>query len=508
MIQSDKVLRILSISESQEETNNILEQLTILGHSVSCERIYTRDEFVKQIELHDWALLLFISNNNELSALESLIQIKKRRLNLPFVFVSNGVGEEEVADLMKAGAEDVVASSTSPRLSQILRRVIRERETREKEVSANKVAQQAHVAKEQMLAIVSHDIKNPLSVIQLEAQMLIRLSQDHVGHPLAAKVQNQASRILKTTNRVKTLISDLLDKNKNAEGLASLNKSQCEITQIFQEVFESNRSLIREKKIVVRTMFPEEVLLLVDKNKMYQVLSNLLCNAIKFTPYGGNIALSVEETEHDFLLSVSDSGPGLKPAELNLVFEKYWTGGVIGRSGTGLGLYICKTIVEAHGGRIQVSNLPISGSRFSFTIPKTCRALQPNWIKDSQKKILIIDDDEDLREVISWALCEEGFAVHSYADAKEALEGLGSGRHSPQLIVLDYQMDTMKGSEFLKCKLDSPILEVRECPVVMISASPEELTHTISRDHYNEIMTKPLDLEALLINIKKHALSI
>jgi signal transduction histidine kinase len=507
MIQSDKVLRILSISESQAETNNILEQLSSLGHPIFCERICSRDEFVKQIELNDWAIILFISNNNELSPLESLIQIKKRRLHLPFVFVSNGVGEEEVADLMKAGAEDIVVNSTSPRLSQVLLRVIREREAREKEVSANKVAQEAHVAKEQMLAIVSHDIKNPLSIIQLEAQMLIGLSQSYIGHPLAAKVQNQANRILKTTNRVKTLISDLLDK-KSTEGLTSLHKSQCEITQIFQEVFESNRCLIKEKDIAVRTMFPEEVHLLVDKNKMYQVLSNLLCNAIKFTPYCGNITLSVEETENDFLLSVSDSGPGLRAAELNMVFEKYWTGGIIGRSGTGLGLYICKTIVEAHGGRIQVTNLPICGSRFSFTIPKTCRALQPNWIKDFQKRILLIDDDEDLREVISWALCEEGFAVHSYADAKKALEGLCRGRNFPQLIVLDYQMDKMKGSEFLKCKLDSPILEVRDCPVVMISASPEELTNSISRDNYNEMMTKPLDLEALLHNIKKHALTI
>ena len=506
MIQSDNVLRILSISESQIETNNILEQLSGLGHSIFCQRICTRDEFVKQIELHDWALLLFISNNNELSPLESLIQIKKRRLSLPFVFVSNGVGEEEVADLMKAGAEDVVVNSTSPRLIQILRRVTREREAKEKEANANKIAQEAHVAKEQMLAIVSHDIKNPLSVIQLEAQMLIRLSQSHLGHPLAAKVQNQANRILNTTNRIKTLISDLLDKNKSTEGLTSLHKSQCEITQIFQEVFESNRCLIKEKNIAVRTMFPEEVHLLVDKNKMYQVLSNLLCNAIKFTPYGGRIALGAEETEDDFLLSVSDSGPGLRESELNMVFEKYWTGEIIGRSGTGLGLYICKTIVEAHGGQIQVSNLPVCGSRFSFTIPKTCRALQPNWIKDSQKKILIIDDDEDLREAISWALCKEGFAVHSYADPKEALEGLRSGRHSPQLIILDYQMDSMKGCEFLKCKRDSPILEVRECPVVMISAASEELTYSISRDHYNEIMAKPLDLEALLYNTKKYAL--
>jgi DNA-binding response OmpR family regulator len=116
----------------------------------------------------------------------------------------------------------------------------------------------------------------------------------------------------------------------------------------------------------------------------------------------------------------------------------------------------------------------------------------------------VIDDDDDLREVISWALSKEGFAVHSYADPKEALESLKDGSQFPQLILVDYHMDGMKGCEFLMHKNEIEVVGVKECPVLMISASPEEVLSSASMELYNEILTKPLDLESLIKNIKKY----
>jgi signal transduction histidine kinase/CheY-like chemotaxis protein len=448
-----------------------------------------------------------MSNTTSFNARDALSLSKKKHHELPFILISNGIGEEEVADMMKAGAEDVVMMARSHRLLQVVKRVLREKEIKDKEAETNKIAHLAYAAREQMLAIVSHDIKNPLSAIQLEAQMLLKAAERPDKILLADDVKTQAKRILKTTERLKGIIVDLLDKNKSEDGLSSLTKSECDIANIYQEVFESNRLLIKQKELIVSTKFPSEVFLQLDKNKMFQVLSNLLVNAIKFTPIGGNIDLAIEESEQDFIFSVSDSGPGLRPAELNLVFEKYWTGGVPGRSGSGLGLFICKTIIEAHGGHISVDNLLNSGSRFWFTIPKPCRVL-PNsyWIKDNKRKILVIDDDDDLREVISWALSREGYAVHSYSNPGDALDSLRNGRHSPQLIVVDYHMDSMNGCEFLVHKDKILQTEVKECPVVMISASPDEAMKFAPEGLYKEILSKPLDLEALIKNIKKYVL--
>ena len=504
MVPADRVLRILSISESEIDNCNILRPLENLGYAVECVRVTNSQDFISKLDQLPWTIILFMSNTSNFNLRDTLILSKKKHPELPFILISNGIGEEEVADMMKAGAEDVVLLTRSHRLLQVVKRVLREREIKEKEAEASKMAHLAYAAREQMLAIVSHDIKNPLSAIQLEAQMLLKVA-DRPDKNLSEEVKIQARRILKTTDRLKGIIVDLLDKNKSEDGLSSLTKSECDISKIYQEVFDSNRLLINQKELVVSTKFPSEVYLQLDKNKMFQVLSNLLANAIKFTPTGGSINLAIEEAEQDFIFSVSDSGPGLLPTELNLVFEKYWTGGVPGRSGTGLGLFICKTIIEAHGGHISVDNLLNSGSRFWFSIPKPSRII-PNsyWVKDNKRKILVIDDDDDLREVISWALSKEGYAVHSYSNPAEALDSLRNGRHFPQLIVLDYHMDCMNGCEFLEHKNNIQQNEIKECPVVMISASPDEAMQAAPEGLYKEILSKPLDLEALMLNIKKY----
>lgn len=505
MLQPERVLRILSISESDKDNREILRHLECLGHPIEFERVSNREDFLFKLEVHPWTVVLFITDINTFSARDALTLTKKNHPDLPFILFSNGIGEEEVADMIRAGAEDVVLLSRSHRLLEVVKRILRESEIKEKEVKANKITHQAYAAREQMLAIVTHDIKNPLSAIQLEAQMLLKVADRHGKNVLAEEVKIQANRILKTTDRLKGLIADLLDKNKTEDGLSSLKKTEVDIAKMFQDVFDTNRPLIKQKNINIRTTFLHNVQLQLDKNKMFQVLTNLLSNAIKFSPISGTIQLSIEESENDFIFSVSDNGPGLKASELNLVFEKYWTGGVIGRSGTGLGLFICKTIVEAHGGHIGVDNLIGGGSRFWFSVPKPCRSFQtPYWIKDTKRKILVIDDDDDLREVISWALSKEGYAVHAYSDPKEALNSLKNGRHFPQLIIVDYHMDSMKGCEFLMHKKQIDLIEVQECPVVMISASPDEVLNSASAELYKEILAKPLDLEALMINIKKY----
>lgn len=499
----DRTLRILSLIESDADFLRINHYLEYLGYPIHAEHVSNIEELRSQLENSTWTVVISMSNITGVNPKDALSETKRINPDLPFILISGGIGEEEVADLMKAGAEDVVLVSRFHRLIQAVRRILRDSEVRKKEQIASKIAHDAYAAREQMLAVVSHDIKNPLSAIQLEAQMLIKVAERHGKSLLSEEVKIQAARILKTTDRLKALISDLLDRNKSHEGLASIKKDSVEAVKVFQEVVDANRPLIREKNIHLQTNFPRSCELLLDKNKMFQVLSNLVCNAIKFTPAAGQINLEIVDLGSVVEFSVQDNGRGLSPKDKNRVFEKYWTGGISGCSGTGLGLFICKTIVEAHGGHIKVDNILTGGSRFTFTIPKTVPEVEGlNWIQDQVKKILIIDDDDDLREVISWALSKEGFSVHSYRDPREALAGLSSGRHQPQLIVVDFHMEGMKGSEFLKHKQMMNHAAVSECPVVMISASPDEVALEVDPGLCQKILTKPLDLEGLVENIK------
>ncbi len=507
MPHSEKTLRILSVEDSAISGEPILLELSRLKYKIVFKQVSTLSDFKEELTLRSWNLVISNFNLPDLSATEALELTKKYLPDLRFILVSDHIGEECVADLMKAGAEDVVVKSRLERLTPVVKRILREHEIKEKEEKARKAANEAFAAKEQMLAIVSHDIKNPLCAIQLEAQMLIRATERSGKSLLAEEVKIQANRILKTTDRLKNLIFDLLDKNKSENGLSHVSKTKIEAMRLLQEVLDSMRPLIQEKDINLTTMLPAEAIMCLDRNKMFQVFSNLVNNAIKFTPPGGSIDISMEEHDHDFIFSVDDSGPGLKDKELNKVFEKYWTGNTTDCAGTGLGLFICKTIIEAHGGHIFVENRPGGkGARFRFTIPKVTPDLAKssfsyfNSRKDLRKKIYIVDDDEDLREVISWALSKEGYAIHSFRSPQEALNCLLEGKDIPNLIIVDFHMDEMNGSEFVLKK--SEITFAKTCPVVMITASPKEVQRDVPKELYQEIITKPIDLEGLVDSVQ------
>jgi signal transduction histidine kinase len=507
MPHSDKSLRVLSIEDGKISSDMLINELEKLNQRVVFKQVSSLNELKTQLAKDSWNIVFSNYHLPGFTVLNALEVVRAHSQDIPFILVSDSIGEEVVADMMKAGVEDVVMKCRLARLKHVIKRVQREHEIKDKEAKAHKIANEAFAAKEQMLAIVSHDIKNPLSAINLEAQMLLRAAERAGKSLLAEEVKIQSNRILKTTDRLKTLISDLLDKNKSENGLANLTKNNVDAFRLVQEVLDSMRPLIQEKGIMLRTVLPPDISLFIDRNKMFQVFCNLVNNAIKFTPAGGTIQVSMEENDHEFIFSVDDSGPGLKDKELNNVFEKYWTGNTADCAGTGLGLFICKTIVEAHGGIIFVENLT-EGARFRFTVPKVVPQLEKATFsyyesrKDLRKKIYIVDDDEDLREVISWALGKEGYAIHSFSSPQEALDCLYKGKHQPNLIVVDFHMDEMKGSEFVLKK--NEISGAKNCPVVMISGSPHEVEEEIPSHLYREIIPKPLDLEGLVDNVRRY----
>ena len=507
MTYAEKELRIICIENKLDSCEAILNELTRLQYKITFKHVSSSFEFKEELEGGIWDLVISNYDLPGFLTMEALELCRKFFLDLPFILVSEKIDEEVVADMMKAGIEDVVVKSRIERLTPVIKRILREHEIKEKEARVNKVVSEALAAKEQMLAIVSHDIKNPLSAIQLEAQMLIRATERSGKSLLAEEVKIQAKRILKTTDRLKTLISDLLDKEKTGNGLAQISKSEVDFKKLLQEVLDSMRPLIQAKELTFKNVLIPEIMVPMDRNKMFQVISNLINNAIKFTPIGGVVTISTEENAYDFIFYIEDSGPGLETVELHKVFEKYWTGSSPNCAGTGLGLFICKSIIEAHGGNIFVENISEKGgARFGFNLPKKLASelekspSRQEFKKDTRKQIFVIDDDEDLREVICWALSKEGYSIHSFSCPQEALKSLRMSPGLPSLIVVDFHMDEMKGSEFVILK--NQIKVAKDCPVIMMSASPLDVQSEVPVQFYKEIITKPIDLEGLVDNVK------
>jgi signal transduction histidine kinase len=493
------------MGSSETETHPLRHEFGRLKFPVQLQFIHSLKDLQSKLQQERWDLVLSDYRMPSFTAVEALDVVKKESSDLPFILFCECIGEETLADMMKAGVEDVVLKSRIERLIPVVRRIMRENVVRSKEARAQKLASEALASKEQMLAIVSHDIKNPLSAIQLEAQMLLRAVKRNEKSAFSEEVKIQAGRILKTTDRMKILISDLLDKNKSENNLSQINKRKTDISRLVHEVLESLRPLIKEKDITVDVSIPSGTFGSLDRNKMFQVFANLMNNAIKFTPFKGTIRLSLEDTEHEFVFTIEDSGPGLEDQELTKVFDKYWSGNSVECPGTGLGLFICKTIVEAHSGHIFVEKGKGTGACFKFTLPKLHEDMNKvhfSYVErrgDQRKKIYVVDDDEDLREVISWVLGKEGHSIHSFHSPEEALECLLKGRHRPDLIVVDFHMDEMKGSEFVKRKHEL----LNTCPVVMISATPDDVEREVPREMYGKIITKPIDLEGLVNSIQQ-----
>jgi PAS domain S-box-containing protein len=229
-------------------------------------------------------------------------------------------------------------------------------------------ATRASKNREDMVAIVSHDLKNPLSIINLSAQLLEKQAlKENFHNP---QISTALLRIINSTHHGLQLISDLLLQAKIESGKFSVELGVESIGSIIASALPGWKLLAQEKKIAVNYQEEENLpLVMVDRDRILQVLNNIIGNAIKFTPEQGCIQVSsCLHNAKELRISIKDTGPGIPQDALPHIFDRYWQPERTRRQGTGLGLAIAKGIVEAHGGRIWAQCEKDQGSTFYFTL--------------------------------------------------------------------------------------------------------------------------------------------
>ncbi len=235
--------------------------------------------------------------------------------------------------------------------------------------------QKAVQAREEILAIVAHDIRGPISTMLLAAEMMERIqpdkSTDSQGNCL---IQKYAKLSRLAGNRGLKLIQDLLDCGKIDGGTFSVRRENILLKDLLQTIPEIFRMEIEAKGLILQTKFSNLTdELYCDRDRIIQALSNILGNSVKFTPPGGTIELIAGFQEDYFILTVKDSGPGITKDNLQNIFERFWQVKDTASLGTGLGLAIAKGIVQAHGGKIWAESEVGCGCRISFRIPGRVR---------------------------------------------------------------------------------------------------------------------------------------
>jgi signal transduction histidine kinase len=271
-----------------------------------------------------------------------------------------------------AGSELVVAEDLAARIGTAIERAQLYNEARE-----------AVQARQDILAFVSHDLKNSLMSLFLNVEMLTR------GAPRDERRRGwkQLERIRRGVTQMQRMIEDLLDVGSIESGRLAIDTREHEIGQLFADAVELSAPLIHDKRIEIKIETPPPPFKVrCDRERMMQVFSNLIGNAVKFVPERGTIVLSAAASGASALVAVRDTGPGIPPARLPHLFQRYWQADETARKGRGLGLFITKGIVEAQGGVIWAESQVGTGSTFFITLPLITPIARPELVVGGAKR--------------------------------------------------------------------------------------------------------------------------
>jgi signal transduction histidine kinase len=273
--------------------------------------------------------------------------------------------DEAVSDEREAADAALVRERAASHLA-LAKLLPFEREKTDRFLLTERIRSDTEVSRrDDFLGIVSHDLRNLLSGIAMSATLLVERSSTSDEGVQASAV---ATRIQRYTARMNRLIGDLLDVASLDAGMLSVTPSAGDLSALIDEAIEPFKGLAAAKNVSLeKGVGARPQMAQFDHDRMMQVLANLITNAIKFTAAGGKVVVTNTSTDSN-VIEVRDTGVGIPSDKLEAVFERFWQVGNQDRRGVGLGLYIAKSIMEAHGGRIWVDSKVGEGSTFSVSL--------------------------------------------------------------------------------------------------------------------------------------------
>jgi PAS domain S-box-containing protein len=354
--------------------------------------------------------------------------------------------------------------------------------------------------KSELISIVSHQLRTPMTSIKGYTDLLYLETVGEIN-----EAQRRFLSIIKSNaDRLALLANDLLDISRIETGRIRLNLEFIHISAISDEIAASLRRQIEEKGLSLKLDIPEGLPPIYgDRDRVTQILTNLIDNARHYTPAGGQITVSAQVRDNFLQVSVTDTGIGIAPEDQEKIFDRFYRADsplVQEVAGTGLGLSIVKAFVEMHGGEIRVESEPGRGSTFSFTLPLAERgqeleefyAHSPTPLSFPSERILVVEDEPDIAELLRYHLEGNGYRVTTAARGEEALAK--AHQEKPDLITLDIRLPDIDGFEVLqRLKSDE---ETADIPVVIVSIVPDR------EDGFRlgavDYVTKPVDEGRLL----------
>jgi two-component system CheB/CheR fusion protein len=373
---------------------------------------------------------------------------------------------------------------------------------------ARREAEQANRAKDEFLAMLGHELRNPLAPIRNAAQILKRTSDRPRVEQTSAIIERQVEHLAR-------LLDDLLEVSRLTRGLIELEREPVEVSSVIDAAIEQCRPLIETRRHRLHWRAAEaRAVVLGDPVRLVQVVSNLLVNSAKYTPEGGDITVSLH-VEGDWInLSVEDNGQGIEPDLVPHIFQLFTQARRTpdrAHGGLGLGLAVVKRLVEMHGGNVTAhSEGPDRGSAFKVCLPRLIADTEvageraTNVLLETQTRplrILVVDDNADAANTLAMLLQASGHNVSVEYEAPSAIER--ARRERPQVLLLDIGLPGMDGYELARRLRIMPAMRGAVLIAVTGYGQPEDRSRSVAAgfDHH---LVKPIDpgqLDTLLARV-------
>ncbi len=402
---------------------------------------------------------------------------------------------------------DLLARQTADYLERI--RVEGEREQLlSREHDLRQTAEEANRLKDEFLAIMSHELRNPLNVILGYAELLLRMEEIKGS----ANLHRMADAVKRNAVAQSKLIRDLLDLSRLRSGKLELNRETVSPVASIENAIETVRIDADAKGIDIDVLAPADMMFVqADPVRLEQIIWNLLNNSVKFTPRGGRITVRLEEDVDDIVLTVSDNGQGIDSSFLPHIFEIFRQADAStnrSQSGMGIGLAVVQQLVELHGGSVSAQSAGKGkGATFTIRLPRSVNTKIPlSPVAElgvgslTGMTVLVVDDSEDTTEMVRHLLEIGGASVYAATRAKEAL--LIAREKELDVVLSDISMPEMDGFEFLSKLRQIP--GKRELPAIALTGfgRPEDVQRAYREGFYAHL-TKPFDIETLARLLQK-----
>jgi signal transduction histidine kinase len=375
-----QALRVLLVDDSVDDADLLRRELVRGGLVVETERVDTAADFTAALDAGSWDVVLSDFSMPGFGGRQALDIVKARALDIPFLFVSGTMGEDVAVEAMRAGASDYFSKGNTTRLVAAIERELREAKARrEREADQRRAEdererlvaelQTALKARDDFLSIASHELKTPLTSLQLQVQGLARLcTRDPSGAIPVASFEARARSMARQIQRLNALIGSLLDVTRIASGNIPLFNEAVALHEVVADAVEACNHLLEPSDVEV-VVHADPVTGHWDRLRVETIVVSLLSNAMKFAG-GKPVEVTLSRAGTCARLTVTDHGMGIPREEQARIFEKFER--AVPKQhygGLGLGLWVARQLAMAHGGSIHVESEEGRGSTFAVELP-------------------------------------------------------------------------------------------------------------------------------------------